>query len=40
MTVLVSGSLILFTIYGLYSVPPLMAALTAVTCWIGVTETP
>lgn len=34
MTVFVSGSLILLTIYGLYNVPPLIAALTAVTCCI------
>lgn len=38
--VFVSGSLILLTIYGLYKVPPFIAALTAVICWIGVTLTP
>lgn len=26
--------------YGLYKVPPLIAADTAVICWIGVTDTP
>ena len=30
----------LFTMYGLYNVPPLMAADTAVICWIAVTLTP
>ena len=39
-TVLVSGSKSAFTIYGLYNFPPLIAALTAVICWIGVTDTP
>lgn len=29
-----------FTTYGLYKVPPLTAADTAVICWIGVTDTP
>ena len=37
---LVSGSLKLLPIDGLYSIPPLIAALTAVICCIGVTLTP
>ena len=36
----VSGSVILFTMYGSYNVPPLIAALTAVICCIAVTDTP
>ena len=39
-TELVSGSFKLLTIYGLYKIPPLIAADTAVTCCIGVTDTP
>ena len=39
-TELVSGSFKLFTIYGLYNIPPLIAAETAATCCIGVTDTP
>ena len=36
----VSGSVILLTMYGLYKVPPFIAALTAATCCIAVTLTP
>lgn len=36
----VSCSAILLTIYGLYNLPPLMAADTAVICCIAVTDTP
>ena len=39
-TVLVSGSFKLLTMYGLYNMPPLIAADTAVICCIGVTDTP
>ena len=35
-TLLVSGSFKLFTIYGLYNIPPLIAALTAVICCDGI----
>ena len=37
---LVLGSTILLTTYGLYKVPPLIAAATAVICWIAVTLIP
>ena len=36
----VTGSIHSLAIYGVYSVPPLTAAETAATCWIGVTDTP